>query len=111
MPFHLPRSASSGSIRAASRLIEKLPAVFCGTRSARPAKYTRKVLLRFKPACHGDIQDTDLRGAQHRLRTLYSLAYYELMRRLARRLAKHRREMGSAQPHRFRQLGEGQLIL
>ena len=51
---HLPSS---------SRSIIELAAVFCGTESALPAKYARKMLLRFKAACQGDIQDTDLWGA------------------------------------------------
>src|SRR6516165_9439008 len=59
---------------ACCRYCSQLVAVFCGTESAIPAKYARKVLLRFKAACQGDIQDTGFRDAQHLLRTLYSVA-------------------------------------
>ena len=47
----------------ADSIIENLPAVFCGTRSAFPPKHARKVLLRLKPAGHGDIQDADIPAA------------------------------------------------
>ena len=56
------------------------------------------MLLGFETACHRDVQHTRLSGAQHFLRTLYPLADNKLMRALARRLAKHPREMSRAQP-------------
>jgi len=39
-----------GLLSSSRFITENLPAVFCGTRSALPAKHARKVLLRLKPA-------------------------------------------------------------
>jgi hypothetical protein len=60
-------------------------------------EHSRKVLLGFEAAGHGDIQDTRLGRVQHPLRTLYSLAQYKMVWRLARRFAKHPRKMSWAQ--------------
>jgi hypothetical protein len=63
------------SPHSASRLLaQKVLAIFCGAGSAHPPEDPRKMLLRFEPACHGDIQDTRVLIMQHLLCTFYSKA-------------------------------------
>src|SRR5215472_18173002 len=73
-------------------------------------EHSGKVLLGFEAAGQGDIQYTRLRRAQPLFRTLYSVAQYKLVRRLARRLAKHPGEMSWTQLHRLRHLPKSQLV-
>src|SRR5580692_1197744 len=87
-----------GTAELTPHLAQKLSAIFGRARSAHSAEHPCKVLLRFEAAGHRNVQDTRLGGAQHFLRALDSLADNKLMRALARRLAKHLREMSRAQP-------------
>src|SRR5258708_5768229 len=80
---------------------QKFLAIFCRADSAHPSEHACKVLLRFEAAGHRDVQDARLGRAQHLLRALYPLTQNKVMRALARRLAKHPREMSSAQLHRL----------
>src|SRR5215467_5935242 len=60
--------------------------IFSRADSTQMAEHSRKVLLGFEAAGHCDIQYTPIRRAQHLFRTLYSVAQYKLVRRLACRL-------------------------
>ena len=51
-----------------------LPSIFSRAGSTHMTEDSRKVLLGFEAAGQGDIEDTRLRGAQHLLRTFYSVA-------------------------------------
>ena len=73
-------------------------------------EHSRKMLLGFEAAGDCDVEYARLGRAQHLLRTLYSVAQYKLVRRLARRLAKHPGEMSWAQLHRLRHLPKSQLV-
>ena len=75
--------------------------IFSGAGSTQMTEHSRKVLLGFEAAGHCDIQYTRLRHTQHLLRTLYSVAQYKLVRRLARRLAKQLGKMTWTQLHRL----------
>ena len=85
--------------------------IFSRAGSTQLTEHSRKVLLGFEAAGHGDIQDTRLGRAQHLLRALYSVAQYKLVRRLACRLAKHPGKMSWAQIHRLRHLPKRQICL
>ena len=62
---------------------QKFLAIFCRADSTHVAEHSRKVLLRFEAAGHGDIQHTRLCRAQHFLRTLYPMTQDKVMRALA----------------------------
>ena len=69
-----------------------------GARAADPAEHTRKVLLCFEPARHGDIKNPHLGLAQHLFCTLHPLPQDKLVRALARRPPKRLQEMRCAEP-------------
>src|SRR5712671_3907986 len=70
----------------------------------------RKVLLGLETTSHCHVQYSRIRGAQHRFSALNPLTQNELMRGLARGLAKHPPEMGRAQSYRLGHLVETQVV-
>ena len=78
--------------------------------STQMTEHSRKVLVGFETAGHGNIQDTRSGCAQHLLRTLYSVACYTLVRCLPCRLAKHPRKVCSAQFRRLCYLAKSHLV-
>src|SRR5215470_16652993 len=89
-----------------SLLAQPFSPVLRGAGSADLAEYPCKMLLGFKAAGDGNIQDTRLGSAQHLFGTFYPMSQDKLMRALTRGLAKHLREMSRAQPHCFRHFVE-----
>src|SRR5215469_14905788 len=69
-------------------LAQNLVSILRRAGTANPAEHARKVLLRFEPACDGDIKNPHLRLAQHLLCTLYPLALDKLVWCVACRLLK-----------------------
>ena len=74
-------------------LAQNLVSILRRAGTANPAEHARKVLLRFEPACDGDIKNPHLGLAQHLLCTLYPLAQDKLVRCLACRFPEHPRKM------------------
>jgi hypothetical protein len=62
-----------GSKAASHSMPQKFLPIFRRADSAHPAEHPSKVLLRFEPAGHRDVQDTRLGRAQHLFGTLYPL--------------------------------------
>src|SRR5258708_17416673 len=68
---------------ASHSMPQKFLPIFRRADSAHPAEHPCKVLLRFEPAGHRDVQNTRLGGAQHFLGTLYPMTENKLMRGFA----------------------------
>jgi hypothetical protein len=79
-------------------LPQNLVPILRRARSADSAEHSRKVLLRFESARHGDIKNPHLARAQHLLRTLYPLAQYKLARALACRQLRNPSQAGGLVP-------------
>ena len=86
-------------------------AVFGRADAAQLTEHSRKVLLGFESAGHRNIQHPPFSGAQDFLGMLHSMAEDKLMWALTGRLAKHLREVGYAQSHRFRHRFKSQVVV
>src|SRR5882724_10207094 len=90
--------------------VQKILAILCRANSPDVTKDLCKVLLGLEATGHGHVQYPRIGSTQHRFSTLKPLAQNKLMGGLARRLAKHPREMSCAQSYRLRHLVETQVV-